>query len=132
MNIAYSCDEMYIPQTGISILSLLENNKEIDHINIYFIEKEVSNISINLLEELVKSYGRKLIVISFNELCIDLKINNLGRHIETVYAKLFFSSILEINKIIYIDFQIYDHLLYLLSQYYLIHLFYIVQLIHYR
>lgn len=103
MNIAYSCDEMYIPQTGISILSLLENNKEIDHINIYFIEKEVSNISINLLEELVKSYGRKLIVISFNELCIDLKINNLGRHIETVYAKLFFSSILEINKIIYID-----------------------------
>lgn len=103
MNIAYSCDEMYIPHTGISILSLLENNKEIDHINIYFIEKEVSNKSLELLKKLVDSYNRKLIIVSFNELCVDLKINNLGRHIETIYAKLFISQIEVIDKIIYID-----------------------------
>lgn len=103
MNIAYSCDEMYIPQTGISILSLLQNNKEIEEINFYFVEKDVSRNSLDLIKKLIHSYNRKLIVISFNDLCADLKIKTLGRHIETVFTKLFFSGIPEIKKIIYID-----------------------------
>ena len=103
MNIAYSCDEAYIHHTGISILSLLENNKEFKEINIYFIEKNVSKKSIASIEKLIYSYQRSLICIPFHELCSELKINALGRHIETVYSKLFFSGIPNIDKILYID-----------------------------
>lgn len=103
INIAYSCDEMYVPHTGISMLSLLENNKHIDEIVFYFISKDVEQSSIQRLTELVKQYGRKIIIISFYDICADLKINSLGRHIETVYVKLFFSGIEGIDKILYID-----------------------------
>lgn len=103
INVAYSCDEAYIPHTGISILSLLENNKEVQEISFYFISKDISLKSLDMLTKMVNSYNRKLIVISFYDLCADLKINSLGRHIETVYSKLFFSGIPDIEKLIYID-----------------------------
>ncbi|MEE9362039.1 MAG: glycosyltransferase family 8 protein [Cellulophaga sp.] len=103
INIAYSCDNAYVEHTGISIISLLENNKEINSINIYFIEKDVSQENINKLKEITAQYKRKFIIIPFKDICKDLKINTLGRHIETVYAKLFFSRIEDIDKILYID-----------------------------
>jgi len=103
INVAYSCDEAYIPHTGISILSLLEKNKLIPDISIYFISKGVRQSSIDLLVKLVEQYNRKLIVFSFYDLCYDLNINSMGRHIETIYAKLFFPRIEGIDKILYID-----------------------------
>lgn len=103
LNIAYSCNEAYIPHTGISILSLFENNKCIDEINVYFIAKDVSEQSLLLLKNLTEQYQRKLIVIPFEKICKRLKNSTLGRHIETVYAKLFFAQIEKIDKILYID-----------------------------
>ena len=42
MNIAYSCNDYYVPQTGISMISLFENNKEVDDICVYLISKDIS------------------------------------------------------------------------------------------
>jgi len=103
LNIAYSCNEAYIQHTGISMLSLFENNKDFDEIDVYFITKDVSDESILLLQELTEKYQRKLIIIPFEKLCSRLKINNMGRHIETVYSKLFFSQLEGIDKILYLD-----------------------------
>lgn len=103
INVAYSCNEAYIHHTGISVLSLLENNKHIPHITIFIIQKEVKEESIKLLTQIVEQYGRQIRIISFDDLCFDLKINSLGRHIETIYAKLFFTRIKNIDKIIYLD-----------------------------
>lgn len=103
VNIAYSCDENYIQHTGISILSLLENNKELDNINIYFIYKDINNNSLEVLLNLISSYRRNFFPIPFESICYDLEIEHTGRHIETVYAKLFFSRIQNIDKILYID-----------------------------
>ena len=104
LNVAYSCNEVYIEHTGISILSLLENNKEeFDLINIYFIGKNVTTSSINKLKDIALVYNAKLIYLDFDVLCSELNINALGRHIETVYSKLFFCDILNIDKILYVD-----------------------------
>jgi lipopolysaccharide biosynthesis glycosyltransferase len=103
INVAYSCNEAYIQHTGISLLSLLENNRIVPGLNIYFIEKDVSESSLKLLKNLAEKYSRNLTIISFYELCCDLKIRTAGRHIETVYSKLFFSRIEGIEKILYID-----------------------------
>lgn len=103
INVAYSCNENYIHHTGISILSLLEKNKLIQNINIFFIYKDVSESSIDLLKKLVQQYGRTMNVISFYDICFDLNIKSTGRHIDTIYSKLFFGRIEGIDKILYLD-----------------------------
>ncbi|AHW61317.1 Lipopolysaccharide biosynthesis protein, LPS:glycosyltransferase [Draconibacterium orientale] len=101
--IAYSCDEAYIHHTGISLISLFENNKGINSIIIYFIEKGVRQESINQLQTICDKYKRKLEVIPFSSICNDLHPSDTGRHIETIYSKLFFSRISNIDKMLYID-----------------------------
>jgi lipopolysaccharide biosynthesis glycosyltransferase len=103
LNVAYSCNEAYIPQTGVSILSLLENNKNFEGINIYFISKSVSRDSLIRLSNLISMYNRNFICIDFDELCSELNIISTGRHIETVYSKLFFEDIPKIDRILYLD-----------------------------
>lgn len=106
MNIAYACDDNYITHTGISMLSLLENNLDVEKINIYLISVNISSTNIEKIKNLVTSFRRKLVIIPFNELCPNLKISKIGRHIETVYAKLFFGNIKNVDKIIYLDSDI--------------------------
>lgn len=106
MNIAYSCNDYYIPQTGISIISLCENNKSADEINVYFIAKDCSKENIITLKDITESYGRNFIEISFDDIAFDLNISNIGRHIETIYAKVFFSRIEGLDKVIYLDSDI--------------------------
>lgn len=106
MNIAYSCNDYYIPQTGISIISLCESNKSADEINIYFIAKDCSKENISILKEITESYGRNFIEILFDDIAFDLNISNIGRHIETIYAKVYFSRIEGLDKVIYLDSDI--------------------------
>ena len=103
INIAYSCNDSYISHTGISMISLFENNKNIDSITIFFIEKDVSITNLDILKNICNKYNRILKILSFDKLCEGLVTSDTGRHIETVYAKLFLSRIIDIDKIFYID-----------------------------
>lgn len=103
MNIAYSCNDYYIPQTGISMISLFENNKEVEDICVYLISKDVSIVNINILKEICNSYGRRFVEVRFEDIAYDLKLTNTGRHIATIYSKVFFSRISGVDKIIYLD-----------------------------
>lgn len=103
LNIAYSCDEAYVHHTGISMISLFENNKDIEQIEIFFIAKEVSDESLLTLRGIAEKHKRLFSVVPFNSICYDLDVKDTGRHIETIYAKLFFTRIPKIDKIIYLD-----------------------------
>lgn len=103
MNIAYACNEAYMEQTTVSIMSLLENNKEIAQINFFLIDMGISEASRHYLDNLVRSYGKILTIIPFDSIAYDLEVKNTGRHIESVYAKLFFGRIDDIDRILYID-----------------------------
>lgn len=103
MNIAYSCDDNYVWLTGISIISLLENNKDIEDIEIYLVSKNISKDNIYLLDSICHKYKRNLIVVRFDEIAYDLKLSSTGRHIETVYTKIFFGRIKNLDTIFYVD-----------------------------
>lgn len=103
MNIAYSCNDNYIPQTGISMISLFENNKDVDDICVFLISKDVSESNINILRQISDTYNRRFVVVKFEEIAYDLNISYTGRHIATIYSKIFFPRIVGINKIIYLD-----------------------------
>lgn len=103
INIGYSCNEAYVPHTGISMLSLFENNKEIENITVYLFSKDITDASIKLLNDIANEYGRHFVEIPLNSILYDLNVKETERHIITVYAKLFFSRVEEIDKIIYLD-----------------------------
>ena len=71
MKIAYACDDAYIEQTGISLISVFENNKGEDII-IYLISKGISKENIKILDEICLSYNSELRVVEFENIAWDL------------------------------------------------------------
>ena len=103
MNIAYSCNDYYVPQTGISMISLFESNRDADELCVYFIAKDVSAGNIKMLQAIADKYHRGFIVVPFEQIAYDLLLSSTGRHIETIYSKIFFSRIEGLDKVIYLD-----------------------------
>lgn len=63
LNVLYACDDNYAPYTGVSITSLLENNKDIEQITIYLAEMGFSDDNKEKVKETVKKYGRRLVFV---------------------------------------------------------------------
>lgn len=103
MNISYSCNDFYIPQTGISMISLFENNKDVDSICVYLIATNVSEKNSKQLKAIADAYGRQFVCVDFDDIAYDLKLSDTGRHIATVYTKVFFSRLNGVDKMIYLD-----------------------------
>ena len=103
LKVAYACNDGYISQTGISLISLFENNKWFEEITVFLISKGISVSNKNILQEICKRYARQLQIIEFDDIAYDLNISQIGRHIETIYAKIFFSRIKGVDKLLYID-----------------------------
>lgn len=104
INVAYACDDVYIEQTTVSLLSLYKNCSHPQNIKVYFIDMGISDESKKDLINLTQNYGSELIIIPFDSIAYDLNISDInGRHIKSVYAKLFFGRIPNINRIIYLD-----------------------------
>lgn len=63
MDILYSSSDSYAFLTGISILSLLENNKGCDFIHIYIMDNHISDINRKKLIKVVKDYQRDIFFV---------------------------------------------------------------------
>lgn len=106
MNIVYSSSDSYAEIAGVSIVSLFENNKDIEEINLFIIDNGIADNNKKKLISISNKYNRKIKFV--NNLDIEMLTNtkiNVGRwHISTFY-RLFLCSLLpaEIDRIIYID-----------------------------
>ncbi len=106
MNIVYSSSDSYSEICGISITSLLENNKNVNTINIYIINNNISDVNKTRLKETVLRYNRNLYFIDK----IDLERLTqtsiyVGRWNIGTFFRLYLSSLLpaSIDRVIYID-----------------------------
>ena len=88
---------------GISMISLFENNKEVDDICVYLISKDISKENVDCLQKIAESYKRDFVEVKFNDIAYDLNLSNTGRHIATIYTKVFFPRIDGVEKMIYLD-----------------------------
>lgn len=60
MNVLYFSSDAFISVAAVSIVSLLENNKDFDEINVFIIDDGISETKRQLLDTMVSSYGRKI------------------------------------------------------------------------
>ena len=106
MDILYSSSDSYALLTGISILSLLENNKSCDNINIYVMDNEITKENKNKLKQVVTQYEREITFVSMP----DIKALT-GQDIDTrrwnisTFGRLYMASVLpeSVHKILNID-----------------------------
>lgn len=110
MNVMYLCDNNYIDIAGVSVASLLENNKAVDNITIYLVADNITEKNLKLFRELIAGYGdgRRFVVIpkpNMSEL-IGCKVETHW-WIENVFSRVFLEKVFEgyetVEKLIYID-----------------------------
>lgn len=56
LNVLYQSDNNYAMVSGISIVSLLENNKHLDEVNVYYLNYQIKKDNIKKLQKIVSGY----------------------------------------------------------------------------
>ena len=107
LDILYQSDNNYAVVTGVSIASLLENNKKIDKININLIDGGITESNIENIKVLVKKYNRKITIIDGKKIEDKLKKYNCrpykGSYV-TYYKLLAFGNVkTESGRVLMLD-----------------------------
>ena len=71
MEIVYSSSDAYSSCTGISLLSLYENNKDVEELNVHILSTDITHINKERLNSVAERYGRKLNIIDAKQDFID-------------------------------------------------------------
>lgn len=106
MNVVYSSSDTYSPIAGISIMSLLYNNKDADEINIYLIDNNISDENKQCFIRLVNEFGRKIFFIPQPDLVKHTGVEiEVGRWNISTFFRLFLCTILpdDVDRCIYLD-----------------------------
>lgn len=106
INILYQSSDTYVIPAAVSICSLLENNKMLDEIHLYFIEVGLTDEDKKGLTELVKRYHRTLTFISGEEadrLLAEKGIEKWSGSYATFYKLFTCCNFTDIDRILYID-----------------------------
>lgn len=69
VNVAYCCSDFFSEVCAISIVSLFENNKNLDEINIYVLEDKISDINKQRLLDMAAQYKRNIYFLSMPMPC---------------------------------------------------------------
>ena len=110
MHIVYASDDKFAEILGVSMTSLLENNKDMNHIVIYILDSGVSKANHEKLDGLCASYSNaETFWIPAKDISKELSVNvNLDRGSLSQYARLFVSSVLpeDVKRVLYLDCDI--------------------------
>lgn len=107
LNVLYQFNEKYVPYAGISMVSLMENNKTIEEIYIYVLSENLTRKSQEKLTIQVHRYGRRIHFIKTGKLIE--KMRQLGipeyRGSYATNMKMFVADYLndDIDRLLYID-----------------------------
>lgn len=101
LNIAYSFDDGYAQHAAVSIVSLLENNKDIENIIVHIITNALNKENTQRIEEIVGRYGRKVRYHELDTLTKQMKTSTSFNR--SAYGRIFLDSLTDISRIIYVD-----------------------------
>ena len=107
LNVLYQFNEKYAPYAGVSITSLLINNKAIDEITVYALTERVTNESRKKLQMTAERYQREIVFIDTEELVVNMQKLGMPKYRNSYAAnmKMFISMFLDksVERLLYID-----------------------------
>lgn len=107
MNISYSSSNEFCPYMGVSLYSLLCNNRHVDELNVYVLDLGIDDYNRRKLAAMVGSFHRKLTIIPAQDKLAELAEKHGLRPFNgsyATYAKLLTAELLpEADKILAMD-----------------------------
>ena len=101
LNVAYSFDDGYAQHGGLSILSLLENNKDIDEINVYVIENNLSELNKTRINSIIAKFNRSIHYFELNKITQQLKLKT--KFNRSSYGRIFLAEFVNVPLLMYVD-----------------------------
>lgn len=99
--IVYSCDNNYVEQTIISIISMLKHNNSL--IKVWIVSDNISKINkINIMNKLLIHHV-DIEFLDINVVLRDFYLEEQTHHPRTIYAKLFLEQIINEDRLLYLD-----------------------------
>ena len=107
MNVLFQCDEPYAAITGVSLTSLLENNRGAEDIHIYLINDRVSEENQTKFRMLAQQYGRTITFLDMRGVSERLEAGGAPKWAGSyaAYGRLFAPGMIEeeIDRLLYLD-----------------------------
>ncbi len=107
INILYQFNEKYVPYAGVSITSLLENNKDADNITIYLLGEGITDESKEKLLHQIDIYGRRGIFLDAADLIEEIKNIGLDQYRGSYAAnvRMFVNNYIPdtVDRLLYLD-----------------------------
>ena len=100
LNIVYACSDLYSKIAAVSIISLLGNNKNAEHIRIFVLGDHITPENRNRLKKTVTDYNREFVYID-----ITPKLELIAPYVSiynsslTIYSKFFISDVIHDDRI---------------------------------
>ena len=106
MNIVYIATDSYVSMLGISLFSLLENNKSMEQLSIYILSTDLSQTNQNVLRQMADPHHRQLHFVQIGDYqrAFSADTNTSGFH-PIVLARLLLTRYLplEVHTVLYLD-----------------------------
>ena len=98
--VVYACNEGYIRQTILSVVSLLKYHPSV---KINLIADHISEEKMSFFLRKVSAYTEVINIIPLGRVLGKLDLPKQDRHPQTIYAKLFLDEVLQCDKALYLD-----------------------------
>ena len=104
MNVVYTCDDNFVWLMGTSMISLLENNKDMLDLHVWLIGSGIKEKSKDELKTIAQRYNRKITIMETPNLDIPQVLCS-ERWPKIVFTRLFTAELLpgHIDKALYLD-----------------------------
>lgn len=105
MYVIYSSDDNYARHVGIAITSLYDHNRNMEDLNVFLIDDDISPKNHAQLDAVAQMYGRQIHYIPFGPHKKRLTLNNKWELPISAYARLFVADMVPdtVDRILYLD-----------------------------
>ena len=107
MNVVYTCDNNFVWIMGISMISLFENNKDIENLKVWLLGDNVSPENKQILKQLAVKYDREFTLVDVPDLHIPENMTS-ERWPKSAFTRMFSGELMpkDETKILYLDCDI--------------------------
>ena len=104
MNVLCTCDNNYVWLMGISAISMFENNRKLQDLNVYLLGENISNENKQILADIGEKYRRKITVLDVPKIDIPEALVS-ARWPLSAFTRLYAGELLPdtIDKVLYLD-----------------------------